>query len=111
MIKDYFARLERSGYAENRRVILNLLERDSSAKVIDFGCSDGSFTPNYQGHKRIFTFSALKELFEYHGFKVERIVGVGYHPFPTKIARILSWIDPSHTVYLTMKVRKEREKG
>ena len=235
MIKDYFVQLEQSTDAENRRVILNLLERDSSAKVIDIGCGVGDFTveigkkigtpelygvdileecaeqaeqkgvkvclanlneplpiddeafdvahaniviehicrtdifvkeiyrilryrgyavisapnlagihnivslilglqpptafvsdeielgnplspsyrgkrssnPNYQGHKRIFTYGTLKELFEYHGFKVERIVGVGYYPFPVNIARILSRIDPRHGAYLTMKVRKE----
>ena len=236
MIKDFFRQLEPLMNAENRKVILNLLEKDSSAKVIDLGCSDGSFTkelgkrigttqlygvdiveesiqqaekngvkvyladlndpfsindeafdvvhanaviehicrtdtfikqihrilkrggyavistpnlaafhnivslllgfqpgtvmvsdeielgnnplcpahrvkrssnPNYQGHKRIFTYGALKDLFEYHGFKVERIVGVGYYPFPVNVARILSRIDPRHAVCLTMKVRKK----
>ena len=57
-------------------------------------------------HLRIFTYEALKELFEYHGFEVENIVGVGYYPFPTWLARVLSHIDKKHTVYLTMKVRK-----
>lgn len=61
-------------------------------------------------HLRLFTSGSLKELFEYHGFKVERIAGVGYYPFPVNIARILSTIDPRHAVYLTMKVRKERRK-
>ena len=57
-------------------------------------------------HLRIFTCEALKQLFEYHGFKVEKIVGVGYYPFPIKIARLLSRLDKWHAAYLTMKVRK-----
>ena len=233
MIKDFLLQLNKSTDAENKRVILSLLERDSSAKIIDLGCQYGDITkelgkrigstqlygvdiieetiqqaekngvkvyrgdlnnplpindeafdvvhasqviehiyrtdtfvkeiyrilrwggyavittPNlaalhnmlplilgmqpisadvsneihvgnrfspYHGvkrksefihHLRVFTYSALKELFEYHGFKVERIVGVGYYPFPVNIARILSRIDPRHGAYLTMKVRKK----
>lgn len=57
-------------------------------------------------HLRIFAYEALKELFEYHGFEVEKIVGVGYYPFPNAVGRFLSWIDKKHAVYLTMKVRK-----
>ena len=57
-------------------------------------------------HLRIFTLKALKELFQYHGFKVEKIVGVGYYPFPVPIARFLSRLDSRHAVCLTMKARK-----
>ena len=57
-------------------------------------------------HLRIFTPAGLKELFEYHRFKVEKMVGVGFYPFPNRVARILSKIDGRHSVYLTMKVRK-----
>ncbi len=57
-------------------------------------------------HLRTFTHEGLKELFEYHGFKVEKIVGVGYYPIPNTIARFLSRIDRKHAVYLTMKLRK-----
>lgn len=39
-------------------------------------------------HLRAFTYSGLRELFEYHKLKVERIVGVGFYPFPHKIARL-----------------------
>lgn len=57
-------------------------------------------------HFRIFTYETMKELFGYHGFKVEKIVGVGYHPFPNVIGRFLSRIDKKHAAYLTTKVRK-----
>lgn len=44
MIKEFFRQLGPSADTENKKVILNLLEEDSSAKVVDLGCSDGSFT-------------------------------------------------------------------
>lgn len=63
----------------------------------------------YPVHRRIPTYRGLKELLEYHGFKVEKILGVGFYPFPMPVARILSRIDPRHAVYLTIKVRKPKE--
>jgi len=57
-------------------------------------------------HLRIFTYDGLKKLFEYYGFRIEKIIGVGYYPFPTRIARLLSQLDKRHAAYLTMKVRR-----
>ena len=57
-------------------------------------------------HLRIFTKNALIELFKYHKFEVESVIGVGYYPFPNFIARVLSKIDKNHAVYVTIKVRK-----
>jgi methionine biosynthesis protein MetW len=57
-------------------------------------------------HMRIFTPEALKELFKYCGFTVERMIGVGYYPFPGPMAAFLSKFDKNHSVYLTMKARK-----
>lgn len=57
-------------------------------------------------HRRIPTYRALKELFEFHGFKVEKIAGVGYYPFPIKVARFFCHIDPIHSGILVIKVRK-----
>ena len=62
--------------------------------------------PDAQAHIRVFTCDAMKQLCEYHGFKVEKTAGVGYYPFPTALAKLLSWIDKRHSVYLTMKMRK-----
>lgn len=59
-------------------------------------------------HIRIFAPEALKELFEYNGLKVEQFIGAGYYPFPGKIAAVLSKIDRTHAVYITMKARKQR---
>ncbi len=57
-------------------------------------------------HRRVPTYRGLKELLQYNGFKVERTVGVGYYPFPGKIGRLFSRLDPRHSVYLTVKARK-----
>jgi len=57
-------------------------------------------------HLRIFTSVSLRELFRYHGFDVEQLIGVGYYPFPGPLASVLSRLDKTHSVYLTMKARK-----
>jgi len=57
-------------------------------------------------HIRIFTYYGLRELFEYYGFKVEKMVGVGYYPFLGIVSKFLSSIDKKHSVYLTMKAKK-----
>lgn len=59
-----------------------------------------------RAHKRLFTGNALRELFQYHSFKVEKLVGVSYYPFPVRMANLLSHFDPRHAVYLAMKARK-----
>jgi methionine biosynthesis protein MetW len=60
----------------------------------------------YPVHRRIPTYRGLKELFEYYGFVIEKLLGIGYYPFPRAVARIMSRIDARHAVYLTMRVRK-----
>jgi len=60
-------------------------------------------------HIRIFTMEALRELFEYHGFAVEKMIGVGYYPFPGPLGAFLSKLDKAHSAYLTMKARKVKE--
>jgi SAM-dependent methyltransferase len=57
-------------------------------------------------HLRIFTHESLKDLFEYYGFKVETLIGVGFYPFPHPISSFLARPDKTHSVYITIKVRK-----
>jgi len=61
---------------------------------------------NVAGHYRIFTLKALKEMMEYHKFKVEEDVGIGYYPFPIRMAKVLSAIDKKHAAYICVKARK-----
>jgi methionine biosynthesis protein MetW len=63
----------------------------------------------YPVHRRIPTYKGIRELFEFHGFNVERTVGVGYYPFPPKAARFLSRIDLRHAVFLTLRLKKRNE--
>ena len=44
MLREWSKKLQDSADLENRRVIIDLLEPDKSAKLLDLGCSDGSFT-------------------------------------------------------------------
>jgi len=60
-------------------------------------------------HHKIFTYTALTELFEIHGFKVENVLGGGYYPFPSFLSRIFSRWDPRHAHFLVIKVRKKKD--
>ncbi len=72
-----------------------------------FDPKHGLSHPNrWRAHLRVFTYESLLELFEYHGFIVEKISGTGYYPFPMPVARALARADVRHAVYLTIKVRK-----
>lgn len=55
-------------------------------------------------HLRVFAHRGLRELFEAHGFKVERLVGAGYYPLPRRLASV----DSRHAAFLTVKARKAR---
>jgi SAM-dependent methyltransferase len=57
-------------------------------------------------HLRIYSYRALKEMMEFHGFSVERVQGVGYYPLPSRLANRLAAIDPRHAAYLTVRCRK-----
>jgi len=50
---------------------------------------------------RVPSFYTLIALFEHYGFKVERIVGVGY-----LLVDFLARVDPKHARFLTIKIRK-----
>lgn len=56
-------------------------------------------------HLRVMTARALKELFEIHGFHVERITGAGYFPLPSFLGKI----DVNHSHFITIKARKGRK--
>lgn len=55
-------------------------------------------------HRRIFTAPALRELFQFHGFEVEKLTGWGFHPLPLFIQRHVRWA--RHSTYLTIRARK-----
>lgn len=53
-------------------------------------------------HNHVMSSSALREVFEIHGFKVERLVGAGYFPFPAVFGKL----DVRHSHFITLKARK-----
>jgi 2-polyprenyl-3-methyl-5-hydroxy-6-metoxy-1,4-benzoquinol methylase len=53
-------------------------------------------------HVRIYNINGLKEYFKVFGFKVEKITGSGYFPFPAEIGKI----DVIHAHFITFKIRK-----
>ncbi len=68
-----------------------------------------TFAPGWGGsfaHLRVFSYYALREIFQKYGFEVEKHVGVGYYPFPKFISRLFSHIDPIHSAFHIVKVMK-----
>jgi methionine biosynthesis protein MetW len=55
-------------------------------------------------HKRVFTAPALRRLFEFYGFKVEALKGIGMHPLPSFLSRHIKWA--RYSIFLTIKARK-----
>lgn len=53
-------------------------------------------------HNRVYNIKGLKEYFEILGFKIEKIKGAGYFPFPA----VLGNIDKIHCHFMTFKIRK-----
>jgi SAM-dependent methyltransferase len=53
-------------------------------------------------HLRIFSYRGLHELIVAHGFSPVRILGAGYYPLPTAVARV----DPRHAVFITAVARR-----
>jgi 2-polyprenyl-3-methyl-5-hydroxy-6-metoxy-1,4-benzoquinol methylase len=65
------------------------------------------FNPNGAPmHRRLFTIDGLTKLLHYHNFKIEKVVGSYYFPFPVTVARAMCRIDKAHSTCMTMKVRK-----
>ena len=58
-------------------------------------------------HNKIFAYEGLKQIFQLYQFKVESLIGSGYYPMPTRLLmKILGKMDPRHTHFITIKVRK-----
>ena len=57
-------------------------------------------------HQRVFTARALRELFEFHGFHIEKLTGWGLHPLPLVISKHIRCT--RYSLYLTVKARKSK---
>src|SRR5712692_439449 len=64
-------------------------------------------TPSgFSPHYKIFTPRSLRDIFEAHGFEVERLIGTGVYPLPRSIAGFVEQLDPWHSQFLTLRARK-----
>ena len=58
-------------------------------------------------HNKIFTYEGLRQIFNLYQFKVESLIGSGYYPIPTRsLMKIAGRLDPRHTHFITIKIRK-----
>lgn len=61
---------------------------------------------SWNQHMRILAHDGLIDLSKVHGFKVETVRGAGYYPLSRRPAKYMAAIDPRHTAFLTLKIRK-----
>jgi SAM-dependent methyltransferase len=56
-------------------------------------------------HVHVLTLTALRDLFESHGLRVEDAWGTGYHPLPGRAAALLAGLDPRHAHFIAVVLR------
>lgn len=65
------------------------------------GVDDTSFP-----HIKILTYISLRKIFEAYGFKFVRGLASGYYPLFSFISKIASRLNPEHSHFITIKMRK-----
>lgn len=58
------------------------------------------------GHVRVFAWEGLRDIFQVYGFRIEAVVGAGYHPLFGWFGALLAGLDPRHAAFLIVKARK-----
>lgn len=61
--------------------------------------------PSYR-HCIVMSHRGVKELLEAHGFVVEKLLGAGYYPLPSFLAKPMARCDARHAAFLVIKIRK-----
>ncbi len=70
------------------------------------------FSPHYRElmvtspHVHIFTIQGLQDIFNCYGFVVEQVRGIGYFPLPLSLAKLFERLNPSHSLFIAVRVRK-----
>ncbi len=57
-------------------------------------------------HNKVLSYKALLEAYEEYGFKIEKVIGVGYLPFKGFLSRFFANLDKRHAYLLIIKARK-----
>lgn len=60
----------------------------------------------YDMHIHIFTMRGLRDLFEKNGFEVIDTWGCGYFPLPLILGTIFEKVDPTHSYFIGMQLKK-----
>jgi len=86
----------------NNPLSLHYGEKTASWSKEDHGGVDDSTYP----HNKILTYRSLIKVFEEYGFKFENGRGSGYYPLFGQLSLIAARIDPYHSHFITVKMRK-----
>lgn len=57
-------------------------------------------------HNKVLSYKALIESYEEYGFKIEKVIGVGYLPFKGFLSKFFANLDKRHAHLLVVKARK-----
>jgi len=57
-------------------------------------------------HNKVLSYQALIDSYQEYGFKIEKVIGVGYFPFGGILSKLFANIDKRHAHLLVMKARK-----
>lgn len=68
---------------------------------------ESTYLPESWQHIRVLSLRGIKDIFKLHGFQVEEVLGAGYYPLPSFLAKL----DPTHAAFLTCKFRKPKKNG
>ncbi|OGM33526.1 hypothetical protein A3D00_00130 [Candidatus Woesebacteria bacterium RIFCSPHIGHO2_02_FULL_38_9] len=71
------------------------------------GGSGGVRDIKFPMHHNVMTMKTLEILLEKYGFKVEKVLGSGYPPFPYPLASLFTKLDLYHSMFSVIKARKK----
>lgn len=57
-------------------------------------------------HNKVLSYQALTDAYRGYGFKIEKVIGVGYFPFGGFLGKIFANLDKRHAHFLVIKARK-----
>lgn len=57
-------------------------------------------------HNKVLSYQALIDAYKGYGFKIEKVIGVGYFPFSGAYGKFFSNLDKRHAHFLVIKARK-----
>ncbi|NLF12404.1 MAG: class I SAM-dependent methyltransferase [Anaerolineaceae bacterium] len=82
------------------------LHEEMCQALADEGWAEGEGDPAMYRHIVVGAYRSLCRLFVTEGFHLERVIGVGYHPLPPLLERVMTRLDRVHANHLVFKLRK-----